>query len=179
MQKAFTLTRKSRFTGKRMVGFDSSVLLDLIDNPNLFSSRIYILDNYNQVLFTHEICLIEVNRKLCEWGKTKEQAHKEIADFLEKHKLSVVKRNFEKQDILHNLIRKCNEHKIEIHPPDSWIIADFAKSGINKVHSTNIHFRQACELIGIDAPPFPTINNAIKDKFKELFGFNQKYRRNN
>ncbi|OYT32194.1 hypothetical protein B6U93_02420 [Candidatus Woesearchaeota archaeon ex4484_78] len=58
---------------------------------------------------------------------------------------------------------------IEFHVPDSWIIADFKKRGVNKVYSTNNHFLAACQLFGIDASKFPTVEKEIEFQMRNFF----------
>ena len=70
----------------------------------------------------------------------------------------------------------CRKKGIAVHVPDSWIIADFAKEGINKVYSGDNVFLQAARTLHLDTEKTPTLDRRIIDQLRELKGFT-KYRK--
>lgn len=169
--KGLSIVRAVSCVGPRKVGLDSCVLYDLIVNPLVFSREHAKIFEVNDVMFTHRICLSEVKDKLIEkQGYTEKDAKEEVLRYLKEHNIGIVERDFANQQILNELYEKCRRVKIDIHIPDSWIIADFKKNGINKVYSTNRHFREACKVLGIDGAPFPTYDRALDNQIRNALG---------
>ena len=72
-------------------------------------------------------------------------------------------------DTVRWMFGKCKKAKIDFHPPDCFIIADFYKNGINKVYSNNNHFLDACRLFGMDTSKLRTQEKEIEKQMREIF----------
>ncbi len=142
MTQNFVIERKTTFVGDRRIGLDSNFIIDILNNPFQF---LPVFSQFSQqsVLFIHEESLKEVPDRLTvkyEWDA--KRAEKELADFINNNKITVIKKD-KKNPLLNSLYELCKKEGIAIHPPDSWIIADFAKEGINKVCSGDNDFLRA------------------------------------
>jgi len=163
----FIIKRHTQFKGPRKIGIDSSCLYDLITSPELFSDQHARIFKIKGIFFTHRICFSEVRDKLIEKkGYKKEEAEKEVKNFLNENNINIIEKDFTKQHILKELYKRCKENNIAIHPPDSFIIADLIKQGINKIFSTNNHFRDACNIVGIDGSGFPSFDKELGNKIR-------------
>ncbi len=87
----------------------------------------------------------------------------------------IVKKD-KKNPLLSSLLAICKAQRIPVHPPDSWIIADFAKEGINKVYSGDEVFLKAARVLQIDAQKTPTLDRSIKDQLRKMRGFTKSRR---
>ena len=174
------IKREVIFTGKRKVGLDSGILISLIDNRLLFGQELNKIFSEEDLFYVHRSSLspnAEITKILMGKEYSFISARKEIFKFSKKHKIGIIEKNLDNKEILNELIKKCKKNKVEIHPPDSWIIADFKKAGINKVYSNNNHFLDAAKQLGMDGSKFPTIEGGIKDFFRKLCGYKNFKRR--
>ncbi len=169
-EEGFIITRHTQFRGPRKIGIDSCCLYDLIIYPELFGSEHSRVFGIGGLFLTHRICFKEVTKKLIEKEKiTKEEAEEKLAVFLKKNNITIIESDLQNKEILIKLYKNCKDKKINIHPPDSYIIADLVKNGVNKIFSTNTHFREACSAIGIDGAGFPSLDRQLKNKIREAF----------
>lgn len=173
--ESFSIERKTKFQGPRKVGLDTGILIDLIDNPTFFSYQALRIFKRNNLFFTHRRCFKEAVDWLIEKRSySKEKAEKEVNDFLKKNNIKIIEIDKSNKELLKSMVNRCKKQKIEFHPPDSFIIADFKKNTVNKVYSTNNHFLDACRLFGIDAAKFPTFEKELEEKLKQMFKFRRK-----
>lgn len=175
MTKNFIIERKTTFIGERKIGFDSNFIIDILNNPFQFLPIFSQFSQHN-VLYIHEESLREVPDRLnVKYGWDIKHAEKELEDFITKNNINIVKKD-KKNPLLFSLTEKCKRLGIPVHPPDSWIIADFANEGINKVCSGDNTFLSAARVFNIDAQKTPTLDRRIKDQLREMKGFT-KYRK--
>jgi len=168
--KEIRLTKQFNFKGKRRIGLDSCVIIDMMDSKELFSFKEIKIFSETGLFVTHRRCIKEVTEWLIEKRSfNKKTAFEEVDKFLKEHNISIVEVNISNKDLLEQMKRECAKKKIEFHTPDSWIIADFKKAGVNKVYSANNHFLDACRLFGIEAKKFPTVEKEIEQQLKGLF----------
>ncbi len=170
MQEEITITRTVYFKGIRKVGLDSGMLISLVDNKTLFSEYLLKIDEEDGLLFTHAICTEEAVEVLARNYKyDREKGMQEVQKFLSEHQIYVIPRDRLNGETVRWMFRKCKEARIEFHPPDCFIIADFYKNGINKIYSNNNHFLEACQLFGMDIVKLTTTEKEIEKKLKDLF----------
>lgn len=142
----------------------------MISYADFFASHLKKIFNEKDLFFTHRRCVKETIDKLIEKeGYSEEKAKKEVNTFLKSYNIEIIEPNFDNEILLNEMKAECKKHNIEFHIPDSWIIADFKKQGINKVYSTNNHFLDACRLFGIEAIKFPTFERELKNQLKKMF----------
>lgn len=164
------ITRETFFQGTRKVGLDSGMLISLVNNTNLFSEYILKIDEEKGLLFTHKICTEEAVEVLSrDFGWNKEEANKLVDKFLKDHSIDIIPRDKGNSDIVRWMFGECKKAKIDFHPPDCFIIADFYKNGINKIYSNNNHFLDACRLFGMDTSKLKTEEKEIEKQMRELF----------
>lgn len=169
-KRGIKITREVYFAGLRKIGLDSSVIIDLIANKELFSYREEKIFSEEGLFVTHRRCIKEVKDWLVEKGNyNEEEAVEAVMKFLKNHGIEIVEVNLANKELLEQMEKECAEKNIEFHVPDSWIIADFKATGVNKVYSTNNHFLDACHLFGMDAKKFPTVQREIENQMRELF----------
>jgi len=169
-KRGIKITRETYFKGARKVGLDSGMLISLVDNASLFSEYILKIDEEEGLLFTHEICTeeaVEVLSRDYDWDK--EEAKKAVDEFLKDHNIDIIPRDRGNSETVHWMIKECKKAKIDFHPPDSFIIADFHKNGINKIYSNNNHFLEACRLFGMDTSKLKTDEKEIERQMREIF----------
>ncbi len=136
----------------------------------MFSYREEKVFSEEGLFVTHRRCVKEVKDWLVEKGNYAEDAAtEEVMKFLKEHNIEIIEVNMSNNILLEQMQKECAEKNIEFHVPDSWIIADFKASGVNKVYSTNNHFLDASRLFGIDAKKFPTVQREIENQMRELF----------
>ena len=75
---------------------------------------------------------------------------------------------------MRKMFQECKKAKIDFHPPDCFIIADFYKNKINKIYSNNNHFLDACNLFGMDTSKLKTQDKEIERQMRELFKVHKK-----
>ncbi len=154
----------------RRIGLDSSVVIDLIANKELFSYREEKVFSEEGLFVTHRRCIKEIRDWLVEkGGYNEEAATNEVLEFCKDHHLEIIEVNVSNKELLERMKNECAAKNIEFHVPDSWIIADFKAAGVNKVYSTNNHFLDACRLFGMEAKKFPTVQREIENQMRELF----------
>ncbi len=169
-KRGIKITRETYFAGLRKIGLDSSVIIDLIANKELFSYREEKIFSEEGLFVTHRRCVKEMRDWLVEKRSySKEAATQEVIVFLRNHHIEIVEVNLSNDTLLEQMKKECAAKNIEFHIPDSWIIADFKAAGVNKVYSTNNHFLDACRLFGVEAKKFPTLQREIENQMKELF----------
>ena len=145
-------------------------LISLVDNASLFSEYILKIDEEEGLLFTHQICTEEAVEVLSrDYGYSEEEAKEKVEMFLKDHNVDVIPRDRSNSDTVRWMFGKCKKAKIDFHPPDCFIIADFYKNGINKVYSNNNHFLDACRLFGMDTFKLRTDEKEIERQMKEIF----------
>ncbi len=161
--------RKELFYEKRKVGLDSGILIDPVDNPDMFYYQFLRIFKRDRLVFTSVRCIddaigVLINRK----NYPPEQANQKINQFLYKHKINKIQRICELQDItkIRNLSK---EKKININEEDLPIIADFKKFGINKVFTKDKNFAELCKIVGIETESMPVIEREISRQFYQLF----------
>lgn len=159
-----SIKRNINFSGKRKVGLDSCVIIDMMEYFEMLSYISNLLKE-KDLLYTHEICVEEIIKILADKTKTSvDETRKEVIDFLKQNNINIIKKD--KNNILYKTI--------SIHKPDCFIIADWKKQGINLAYSQNNHFNEACILAGISAVKIPTFDKLVEKKLKELFKLNKK-----
>lgn len=169
-KRGIKITRETYFAGLRKIGLDSSVIIDLIANKELFSYREEKIFSEEGLFVTHRRCVKEIKDWLMEKRDySEEQAKIDVEQFLKEQNIGIIEVNLSNRDLLERMKKECAEKNIEFHVPDSWIIADFKAAGVNKVYSTNNHFLDACRLFGIEAKKFPTVQKEIEYQMRELF----------
>lgn len=169
-KRGIKITRESYFAGLRKIGLDSSVIIDLIANKELFSYREEKIFSEEGLFVTHRRCLKEIKDWLVEKRSySEEAAAQEVMTFIQNHNIEVIEPNLSNETLLKQMERECTAKNIGFHIPDSWIIADFKAAGVNKVHSTNNHFLDACRLFGMEAEKFPTVQREIENQMREIF----------
>lgn len=169
-KRGIKITREAYFKGARKVGLDSGMLISLVDNSNLFSEYLLKIDEEEGLLFTHEICTEEAVEVLSrDYGWKREDAHAAVQKFLKERNIDILPRDKANSDTVHWMIQECKKAGIDFHPPDSFIIADFYKNGMNKIYSNNNHFLDACRLFGMDTSKLKTEEKEIERQMREIF----------
>ena len=169
-KRGIKITREIYFKGARKVGLDSGMLISLVDNTVLFSEYLLKIDEEEGLLFTHEICTEEAVEVLTrDYGWKQENAPKAVKKFLEDHNIVIIPRDRGNSDTVRWMFQECKKAKIDFHPPDCFIIADFYKNGINKIYSNNNHFLDACRLFGMDTSKLKTEEKEIERQMREIF----------
>jgi len=169
-KRGIKITRETYFAGLRKIGLDSSVIIDLIANKELFSYREEKIFSEEGLFVTHRRCIKEIKDWLVEKGGYNEEAAiNEVIKFCKDHNIEIIEVNVSNKELLERIKKECAEKNIEFHVPDSWIIADFKAAGVNKVYSTNNHFLDACRLFEMEAKKFPTIQREIENQMRDLF----------
>lgn len=169
-KRGIRITREIYFAGLRKIGLDSSVIIDLIANKELFSYREEKIFSEEGLFVTHRRCIKEIKDWLVEKRSYSEDAAaNEVMKFCKDHNIEIIEVNVSNKDLLERMKKECAEKNIEFHVPDSWIIADFKAAGVNKIYSTNNHFLDACCLFEMEVKKFPTIQKEIENQMKELF----------
>ena len=164
-----TITRKTLFYGKRKVGLDSGILIDLIDNPNMFHYQFLRIFKRNNVIFTSIRCIndtigVLINRK----HRPYEQVNQAVNKLLYKHNIGKIQRICNMQHVSEiKQIAKANG--ININDEDLPIIADFKEFGINKVFTKDRDFAKLCRVIGIEIESMPVLEKEISRQFYSLF----------
>ncbi len=146
------------------------MLISLVDNSNLFSEYVLKIVEEDGLLFTHKICTeeaVEVLSRDYKWKK--EEAQKAVMKFLEEHNIEIIPRDKGNVDTVRWMFQECKKAKIDFHPPDCFIIADFYKNGINKIYSNNNHFLDACRLFDMDTSKLKTEEREIERQMREIF----------
>jgi len=161
--------RKEIFYKKRAVGLDSGILIDLIDNPDMFCYQFLRIFKRDKLVFTSVRCIhdamgILINRK----NYSPEQANQKINQFLSEHNISKIQKICNVQDI-EKIKNIAKEKNIKINEEDLPIIADFKKFGINKVFTKDKNFAELCKTVGIEAENMPVIEREISRQFYQLF----------
>ena len=134
MAKELVIQRTVNFTGKRKIGLDSNFIINILENEIQFAPLFLKFSEYS-VVYLHEESLREIPDVLVrdyKWNLG--EAKKKLGDFIKLNNIQVVKKD-KNNPLLSVLYNICKQKGIAVHPPDSWIIADFAKEGINKVYS--------------------------------------------
>lgn len=175
MGKQLVIERTVNMVGKRKVGLDSNFIINIFDNEIQFSPLFLKFSEYS-VVHIHEESLREVPDVLVrdyKWNIT--EAKKKLENFIQLNNIQIVKKNIH-NPLLSLLYDFCKKKGIPVHPPDSWIIADFVHEGINKVYSRDNVFLQAARQMNLDTEKIPTLDRRIIDQLRELKGFT-KYRK--
>jgi len=169
-KRGIKITRETYFAGLRKIGLDSSVIIDLIANKELFSYREEKIFSEEGLFVTHRRCIKEIKDWLVEKGGYNEEAAiNEVIKFCKDHNIEIIEVNVSNKELLERMKKECAVKNIEFHVPDSWIIADFKAAGVNKVYSTNNHFLDACRLFEMETKEFPTIQREIENQMRDLF----------
>jgi predicted nucleic acid-binding protein len=161
--------RKEIFFKKRLIGLDSGILIDLIDNPDMFYYQSLRIFKRDKIIYTSVRCIddamrVLINRK----NYSFQQASQKINQFLYEHKINKIQRICELQDI-EKIKKVAKEKNININEEDLPIIADFKKFGINKVFTKDKNFAELCKIVGIEAESMPVIEREISRQFYQLF----------
>lgn len=157
------------------VGLDSGILIDLIDNPEMFHYQFLRIFKRKRMIFTSVRCIddtlgVLINRK----NYSSEQANQIINQFLYKHNINKIPRICNLQDI-EEIKKTAKEKKININEEDLPIIADFKKFGINKIFTKDENFAKLCAVVGIDSEKMYIAEREISRQFYQLF--KDKYRK--
>lgn len=175
MGNQLVIERTVNMMGKRKVGLDSNFIVNILDNEIQFAPLFLKFSEYS-VVHIHEESLREVPEVLVrdyKWSPT--EVKKKFDTFIQVNNIQTVKKDIH-NPLLSLLYDFCKKKGIPVHPPDSWIIADFAKEGINKVYSGDNIFLQAARVLHLDTEKTPTLDRRIIDQLRELKGFT-KYRK--
>jgi predicted nucleic acid-binding protein len=167
--------RKELFYIGRKVGLDSGILIDLIDNPEMFHYQFLKIFRRENTIFTSVRCIddtvgVLINRK----NYSPEQTNQIVNQFLCSHNINKIPRICNLQDI-EEIKKTAKEKGIEINEEDLPIIADFRKYGINRIFTKDENFAKLCKAIGIDSEKMPVIEKEISRQFYQLF--KDKYRK--
>ncbi len=156
-------------------GLDSGAIIDFIYNKNLFSEYIYKLEKEEGLLYTHERCVKEVIEVLIKkFNYKKDEAENDLTEFIKRFEIIIIPIDRSNFNTVKWMFKKCREHKIEFHPPDSFIIADFYKNKIKRVYSNNNHFLDACKLFGISTIKVRTPEKEVEEQLRKMFRFHHK-----
>lgn len=167
-KRFFSIKRETMFQGPRKIGLDSDCIIRTLTNPILYAVYQEELSKTG-LIHIHEKSLKEVPKVLeRDYKLSKEEAEKKLKEFIEKKGVKIVPKIIG-NPLLPIMKAECRRRGIKFHPPDSWIIADFKRFGINKVYSGNKHFLEACRLFGIDATEIPSVDKRIKQEFRRLY----------
>ncbi len=167
--------RKELFYKKRKIGLDSGILIDLIDNPDMFYYQFLRIFKRNKIVYTSVRCIndamgVLINRK----NYSFQQASQKINQFLYEHKINKIQKICDLQDIT-KIEKIAKEKNININEEDLPIIADFKKFGINKIFTKDENFAKLCKVIEIEAEKMLVIEREISRQFYQLF--RDKYRK--
>lgn len=177
-KKTFGIQRITSFQGRRKIGIDANVLIKIYKLPGLFDYEESRIFNYKDLIFTHSICNGEFIRYLMkENGLSLEDAKKEAKTFLKEHNINrifskdcfIPKKDANRFEKHANSIFKKKNIDSECHKPDSYILLAFKKCGINKVFSTDLGFREAAKLLGMDSSGLPSLDYVISRKLRDSF----------
>jgi predicted nucleic acid-binding protein len=164
-----TFVRKTLFQGKRKVGIDSNTIINVIDNKVLFRDTLQQLKD-EKILFIHEESEKEVPKILIEeYNYSENEAKTEFERFKKEYNIVVVKKN-RSNPLLSSLYEDCKG----IHPPDSWILADFKAEGINKVYSGDNKFLEGARILGMDATKTLSLDAELKKQLRNMFKVRRK-----
>ena len=198
--RGFVIKRETLFNGKRKVGVDTNVLIKIYKDPGLFDYEESRIFNYQDLVFTHSICVLELAKFIKKLENIDfERAMMEAKEFVKRHNII---RIFPKDCYVHvkrhNIIRifpkdcyvqqeeidkfqkdvnqyfQKNQINSECHPPDSIIVLAFKKWGINKIISTDLGFRESAKFLGIGGTSLPSLNSVISRKLRSLYNNKRK-----
>lgn len=164
------IQRKVNFVGTRKIGIDSGPLVDMIDNPMFFLVQTLKMFNKKDLFYTHNICLGEVIDCLVEKkDMDREEAREKVSKFVKEYNITVIEDKDVEWAFYNHLKDICKKNNVEFHPPDSFILYQFKKNGINKIWSTNNHFLDAGRLFGMDCEKFYHFEKELNNKLREFF----------
>lgn len=175
MEKELIIERTATFAGKRKIGLDSNFIINILDNEIQFSALFLKFSEHN-IVYIHEESIREVPEVLFrdyKWNFN--EAKKKLENFMKVNNIEIVKKD-KQNPLLPLLYDLCKKKGVAVHVPDSWIIADFANQGINKIYSGDNVFLQAARMLHLDTEKTPTLDRRIIDQLRELKGFT-KYRK--
>ena len=161
--------REDIFYRKIIVGLDSGILIDLIDNPEMFYYQFLKIFKRKRMIFTSIRCIddtigVLINRK----NYSSQQANQRVNQFLYNHNINKIPRICNLQDI-EELKKIAKEKSIDINEEDLPIIADFRRYKINKVFTKDWNFAKLCNAIGIDSEKMYIAEKEISRQFYQLF----------
>ena len=161
---------KGYFKDEQKIGLDTGAIVDFIYNKELFSAHIFQLEKEKGLLYTHERCMEETIKVLTKkFEYTENKSREEVREFLERFNIKIIKKDRLNSNTVKWMSKKCRESKIEFHPPDCFIIADFYKNKIKKIYSNNNHFLDACRLFGIRTVKVKTPEKEVSKQFRDMF----------
>lgn len=185
--RGFVITRATSFNGKRKVGVDTNVLIKIYKDPGLFDYEEARIFNYNDMIFTHSICVYELAKFIKNLEKIDfEEAKNKAKEFAKNHNIIRIfpKDCYVPQKEIEQFQKDVNQHfkqkgiSSQCHFPDSLIVLAFKKCGINKVISIDAGFRESAKFLGLDGSSLPSLNSVISRKLRELYGSRKKKFRN-
>ena len=120
-------------------GLDSCVIVYLIAYPIIYKNKNAKIFDRKGIFYVHELSLrenMEIIKILIEkYDYTEKKAKEELADFLKKNNIQVVKTNHKKRTLALERAELAITRHINAHPPDSIIVSDFKEFGITRVFS--------------------------------------------
>ncbi len=176
-KKGFTITRSVCFNGRRKVGIDTNILRRLYDQPYLLGREASRIFNFNDLIFSHVICLYEFVRYLKKRENlSKEKAKIKAKEFFKKNNVRLIypkncfvseqeSRSFEEE--VNKKLKEEGKDYLDCHSPDSVILLAFKKWGINKIYSTDEAFRIGAQHLGMDGSGLPSFDKLLRDKLRK------------
>ena len=181
--RGFVIKREMFFNGKRKVGIDTNVLIKIYKDPGLFDYEESRIFNYQDLVFTHSICVLELAKFIKKLENIDfERAMMEAKEFVKRHNIIRIfpKDCYVQQEEINKFQKDVNQYfqknqiNSECHPPDSIIVLAFKKCGINRIISTDIGFRESAKFLGIDGTSLPSLNSVISRKLRSLYNNKRK-----
>ena len=182
--KVIEVQRMTRFNGDRKIGLDTNVLIKLYDNPYFFEYEESRIFNLRETIFIHAQCQWEFINYIKKHKRISEQeARTEAKNFVRVHNINIIYpkeciikkeeiTSFE--DYANKRFKELNKTNLKCHFPDSFILLSYQKSGINKIISTDLSFRESAQLLNIDGASLPSLNYNISREFKKIFNYKYK-----
>lgn len=182
----YSFSGMAKFKGFIKNGLDSSTMINLIvafdSNSDEFKRKGFT--SPPNLFYHHEISRSEtIGVLINEFEFTKEEAIEAYNKLVNQFNLSKIKRiasidnSYEKlvEEANANLVKKENNHGLNIGGPDIIIIGGFLREKISFVHSGDNAFLKTCEILGINTIPMPKKDILKENEIRSLM----KSRKNN
>jgi predicted nucleic acid-binding protein len=155
--RQLVVQRQSSFSGDRKVGFDTNVLVAVIDKPIMQSDKIDYMFSKG-LFYVHQLVKNETINRLRKPPFNKTYTKEKVEKFINKKNMILLKKiPAYEHPTLKFLIQKCKENSIVIENrdlADLQIVADYLANGINRVFSGDGKMVKMCKAVGIDAEFF-------------------------
>lgn len=177
----FSIHRKSNFKGKRKVGMDTNIHIKIHEQPILLDHANAHIFKKKDLVYTHATCAWEFANYLVETESIEfDEARNRVKGILKENNIQIVYpknvnttkeeiEEFEKES--NKKLKEIKDKNLTCHFPDSRILVDFKKFGINKVISTDESFRVCAKFLGMEAESIPSFNKLLAKQMRMIYGY--------